>query len=251
VLTEGILEVTLHRRRFMLLMGLALGLAAPWAGHQLGLYNMTRAGFPEAASAASWKVLDDLNVSQTFSAYINRSKSAFLRAKSELSDWAPSDLKLLFQLQEVMDFTKETKPSSDASKRPGAALRKSGLRAKHPVVLVPGIVTTGLELWHGEECANGYFRQRMWGTMTMVQIIMLNTRCWLKHMSLCPDTGQDLPGIKVRAACICIHVYNAYMRLCVNTHTTRARTHTDTHTHTHSHVCVCMYVYKGPRSTRL
>ena len=65
---------------------------------------------------------------------------------------------------------------------------------------LPGIVTTGLELWSGEECARSYFRQRMWGTMSMIQIIMLNTRCWLRHMSLSQETGLDPPGIKVRAA---------------------------------------------------
>lgn len=46
---------------------------------------------------------------------------------------------------------------------PGLKLRKEGLRAKHPVVFVPGIVTGGLELWEGHECAEGLFRKRMWG----------------------------------------------------------------------------------------
>jgi len=50
--------------------------------------------------------------------------------------------------------------------------------------MVAGMVRTGLELWSGKECAKSYFRQRMWGTMSMLQIIMLNTRCWLQHMSL-------------------------------------------------------------------
>jgi hypothetical protein len=27
--------------------------------------------------------------------------------------------------------------------------------------MIPGIVTSGLELWSGEECAKSYFRQRM------------------------------------------------------------------------------------------
>lgn len=46
---------------------------------------------------------------------------------------------------------------------PGVKLRKEGLRAKHPVVFVPGIVTGGLELWEGYECAEGLFRKRLWG----------------------------------------------------------------------------------------
>jgi len=46
---------------------------------------------------------------------------------------------------------------------PGLKLKKEGLRAKHPVVFVPGIVTGGLELWEGHQCAEGLFRKRLWG----------------------------------------------------------------------------------------
>lgn len=53
-----------------------------------------------------------------------------------------------------------TGPLSDP---PGVKLRKEGLMAKHPVVFVPGIVTGGLELWEGHQCADGLFRKRLWG----------------------------------------------------------------------------------------
>ena len=33
-----------------------------------------------------------------------------------------------------------------------------------------GFVTSGLELWEGKPCARKYFRQRMWGTLTMMQV---------------------------------------------------------------------------------
>ena len=46
---------------------------------------------------------------------------------------------------------------------PGVKLRKEGLTAQHPVVFVPGIVTGGLELWEGHQCAEGLFRKRLWG----------------------------------------------------------------------------------------
>lgn len=46
---------------------------------------------------------------------------------------------------------------------PGVKLAKEGLRAHHPVVFVPGIVTGGLELWEGRPCADGLFRKRLWG----------------------------------------------------------------------------------------
>ena len=47
----------------------------------------------------------------------------------------------------------------DNPPRPGRELRKRGLAPKHPVIIVPGFVTSGLELWHGVECAiPKYFR---------------------------------------------------------------------------------------------
>eukprot|EP01018_Ginkgo_biloba_P018028 Gb_39375 [translate_table: standard] len=46
---------------------------------------------------------------------------------------------------------------------PGIKLKKEGLKAYHPIILVPGIVTGGLELWEGRPCAEGLFRKRLWG----------------------------------------------------------------------------------------
>ncbi|CAA0815009.1 Putative phospholipid\\x3adiacylglycerol acyltransferase 2 [Striga hermonthica] len=65
-------------------------------------------------------------------------------------------------------------PGLQGPEPPGARLSRQGLTAHHPVVLVPGIVTGGLELWEGRDCAEGLFRQRLWG-------------------------GLDPPGIRVRA----------------------------------------------------
>lgn len=46
---------------------------------------------------------------------------------------------------------------------PGERLKREGLVANHPVVLVPGIITGGLELWQGKPCAEPLFRKRLWG----------------------------------------------------------------------------------------
>ena len=46
----------------------------------------------------------------------------------------------------------------DNSSEIGQMLREEGLRPKHPFIIVPGFVTSGLELWHGEECAKRFFR---------------------------------------------------------------------------------------------
>jgi hypothetical protein len=45
-----------------------------------------------------------------------------------------------------------------------------------------------------------YFRQRMWGTLTMAQAFLLDKDCWFSHMALDPATGLDPPGVKIRAS---------------------------------------------------
>uniref|UniRef100_A0A0E0M1T4 phospholipid:diacylglycerol acyltransferase n=1 Tax=Oryza punctata TaxID=4537 RepID=A0A0E0M1T4_ORYPU len=79
---------------------------------------------------------------------------------------------------------------------PGVKLQKEGLRVKHPVVFVPGIVTGGLELWEGHQCAEGLFRKRLWGGT--FGDVYKRPLCWVEHMSLDNETGLDKPGIRVR-----------------------------------------------------
>ncbi|KAJ8568747.1 hypothetical protein K7X08_030969 [Anisodus acutangulus] len=79
---------------------------------------------------------------------------------------------------------------------PGVKLGKEGLRAKHPVVFVPGIVTGGLELWEGHQCAEGLFRKRLWGG-TFGELYK-RPLCWVEHMSLDNETGLDPSGIRIR-----------------------------------------------------
>lgn len=56
-----------------------------------------------------------------------------------------------------------TFPGFQIPESPGTKLKSEGLTALHPVVLVPGIVTGGLELWEGKTCADSLFRKRLWG----------------------------------------------------------------------------------------
>ena len=79
---------------------------------------------------------------------------------------------------------------------PGIKLQKEGLKAKHPVVFIPGIVTCGLELWEGHQCAEGLFRKRLWGG-TFGEVYK-RPLCWVNHMTLDNETGMDPPGIRVR-----------------------------------------------------
>ncbi|XP_062105240.1 putative phospholipid:diacylglycerol acyltransferase 2 [Humulus lupulus] len=80
---------------------------------------------------------------------------------------------------------------------PGERLRREGLTPLHPVVMVPGIVTGGLELWEGRPCSEGLFRKRLWGGSFTE--IFKRPLCWLEHLSLHNETGLDPPGIRVRA----------------------------------------------------
>ncbi|QRV83960.1 phospholipid: diacylglycerol acyltransferase [Ceratobasidium sp. AG-Ba] len=84
--------------------------------------------------------------------------------------------------------------------RVGTALKEQGLEAEHPVILVPGIVSTGLESWTTAPEYRQYFRKRLWGTTTMVRAVLTDRDRWISALMLDPDTGLDPPGLKVRAA---------------------------------------------------
>jgi len=75
--------------------------------------------------------------------------------------------------------------------RVGRRMARKGARAYSPVVMIPGIITTGLEVWDGEECMRAGFRQRIWGSATMLQTIMRDSECWVRHLSLNSTTGLD------------------------------------------------------------
>jgi phospholipid:diacylglycerol acyltransferase len=79
-------------------------------------------------------------------------------------------------------------------------LQQSKMTKKHPVVLLPGFTTSGLESWCSGECGSDHFRHRLWGTMTMLRSLMSNHRGWLQHLMLDPETGLDPPNIRMRAA---------------------------------------------------
>ncbi|KAJ9118262.1 hypothetical protein QFC22_004173 [Naganishia vaughanmartiniae] len=75
-----------------------------------------------------------------------------------------------------------------------------GIKAHHPVILIPGIVSTGLESWSTSEENKSFFRKRLWGTSTMIQAVLSDKKRWIEALSLDPETGLDPVGHKVRAA---------------------------------------------------
>ncbi|KAF7980834.1 hypothetical protein HWV62_36468 [Athelia sp. TMB] len=82
----------------------------------------------------------------------------------------------------------------------GDALAARGLTAHHPVVLVPGVVSTGLESWSTHADYRPFFRAKLWGGLTMVQQVTFNKERWISAMMLDPVTGLDPGHAKVRAA---------------------------------------------------
>lgn len=79
-----------------------------------------------------------------------------------------------------------------------------GIGAKHPVIMIPGVISTGIESWGvngDEECdSTPHFRKRLWGSFYMLRTMFLDKVCWLKHIKLDPITGLDPPNFTLRAA---------------------------------------------------
>ncbi|GAA6018214.1 hypothetical protein JCM11491_005636 [Sporobolomyces phaffii] len=82
----------------------------------------------------------------------------------------------------------------------GRDARTRGLSKKHAVVLIPGIVSSGLESWSTAPDAVQFFRKRIWASTSMVRSIVTSKEAWVRAMSLDPITGLDPEGYKVRAA---------------------------------------------------
>lgn len=87
----------------------------------------------------------------------------------------------------------------------GRRMKKQyNMTAKYNVVLVPGVISTGIESWGTSETGDcpsiNHFRKRLWGSFYMLRTMILDKTCWLRHILLDPETGLDPPGIKLRAA---------------------------------------------------
>jgi len=104
------------------------------------------------------------------------------------------------QLRQKLNESVSQAYLTEETNRPGYKLRKEGASAKYPLIMVPGFVTSGLEVWGGDDCAKKYFRARLWAAVGMVESVMTQRDCWKAHMSLDPLTGLDPDGIRIRAA---------------------------------------------------
>ncbi|KAK3936895.1 putative phospholipid:diacylglycerol acyltransferase [Diplogelasinospora grovesii] len=82
----------------------------------------------------------------------------------------------------------------------GLKARSEGLTAHHPIVMIPGVISTGLESWGTSNISRPYFRKRLWGSWSMMRALVMEKEVWKKHIMLDKQTGLDPPGIKLRAA---------------------------------------------------
>ncbi|KAK2015364.1 Lecithin:cholesterol acyltransferase [Colletotrichum eremochloae] len=82
----------------------------------------------------------------------------------------------------------------------GLQARAEGLHAHHPMIMVPGVISTGLESWGTANVSRQYFRKRLWGSWSMMRALVLDKENWKRHIMLDQETGLDPPHIKLRAA---------------------------------------------------
>lgn len=74
---------------------------------------------------------------------------------------------------------------------------KHSLKPKHPVIIIPGICSTTLELWQG---INNEFRTTVWGKSDMLLQLITDVNTWADRISLDAETGLDKKEYKVRPA---------------------------------------------------
>ncbi|EAW21567.1 phospholipid:diacylglycerol acyltransferase [Aspergillus fischeri NRRL 181] len=82
----------------------------------------------------------------------------------------------------------------------GLQLQAQGIEARHPIVMIPGVISTGLESWGTGPASRQYFRRRLWGSWSMMRALVMDKAEWKNHIMLDRETGLDPPGIKLRAA---------------------------------------------------
>lgn len=82
------------------------------------------------------------------------------RVEKSIPPWLNSSMHLLNGNVPALNYTSFGNARKE-SPSPGALAKKEGRTPKHPVVIVPGFVSSGLELWEGLTCGKHFFRQRM------------------------------------------------------------------------------------------
>lgn len=105
-------------------------------------------------------------------------------------------------VKDVKDLIQGEREVADAydSFSVGLKAQAEGMTAHHPMIMVPGVISTGLESWGTTNISRPYFRKRLWGSWTMMRALVTDKEVWKKHIMLDKDTGLDPPLVKLRAA---------------------------------------------------
>lgn len=105
-------------------------------------------------------------------------------------------------VKDVKDLVQGERDVTDAydSFSVGLRARAEGLDAHHPMIMVPGVISTGLESWGTANISRAYFRKRLWGSWTMMRALVLDKEVWKQHIMLDKQTGLDPPLVKLRSA---------------------------------------------------
>ncbi|KAJ1325585.1 phospholipid:diacylglycerol acyltransferase [Microdochium nivale] len=106
---------------------------------------------------------------------------------------------LILDLRELINGERELTQGYEAF-AVGAQAREEGLGVHHPVIMVPGVISTGLESWGTSNISRPYFRKRLWGSWSMMRALVLDKENWRNHLMLDKQTGLDPPNVKLRPA---------------------------------------------------
>ncbi|KAH7325104.1 Lecithin:cholesterol acyltransferase-domain-containing protein [Stachybotrys elegans] len=106
---------------------------------------------------------------------------------------------LIMDMRELVQGERDVTDAYD-SFSVGLKARAQGMEAHHPIVMVPGVISTGLESWGTANVSRPYFRKRLWGSWTMMRALVMDKENWKRHIMLDKRTGLDPPLIKLRAA---------------------------------------------------
>lgn len=81
--------------------------------------------------------------------------------------------------------------ATQAKLRPGfqLAAEQTGLKGNYPVVMIPGFVTSGLEVWRGKKCMEKFFRERVWGGLASGSYWLRERYCVMENLALDPVHG--------------------------------------------------------------
>eukprot|EP00931_Biecheleriopsis_adriatica_P064573 TRINITY_DN39334_c0_g1_i1.p1 TRINITY_DN39334_c0_g1~~TRINITY_DN39334_c0_g1_i1.p1 ORF type:complete len:645 (+),score=98.69 TRINITY_DN39334_c0_g1_i1:37-1971(+) len=110
----------------------------------------------------------------------------------------PDPVKVFFERHNLVDTYDAEMAALKQMPRPGQL--PDAPKKRHPVVIVPGIISCGLEAWQSRPCLGNFFRRRIWSGTDMASAAIGNASCWLEHLALDSTTGLDPDGIRVRSA---------------------------------------------------